>query len=408
VFLQLYEQKRQLSERVAQLETALADRRHAEAALRAANLQLAEADRRKTEFLATLSHELRNPLAPIRNSAYILTRAAPGSEAAGRAVAVIDRQAGQLVRLVDDLLDVTRITRNKIQLQRAPLELNELARQTVEDQRSLFAEAGVELELRPAARPVFVHADANRLAQVLGNLLGNAAKFTGRGGTTRVTIDPDATAQRAVIRVADSGVGMSQEMLARVFEPFSQADVTLDRSRGGLGLGLALVKGLVELHDGDVAAYSEGSGRGAEFVVRLPLIAGDPVAPPPDEPAASRPRRVLVIEDNVDAADTLRQVLELREHAVEVAHDGPEGLAKARQFRPDVVLCDIGLPGMDGYAVARAFRTDEALKRTSLVALSGYAQPEDLRRAREAGFDRHLAKPPSLERLEQVLASLTP
>jgi CheY-like chemotaxis protein len=320
---------------------------------------------------------------------------------------VIDRQAGQLTRLVDDLLDVTRITRNKIELQREAVELNELVRHTMEDQRSLFEKAEVHLELHPALSPVFVSADWNRLAQAVGNLLHNAAKFTGRGGTTSITIHVDAAASRAVIQVVDTGVGVAPEMVAHLFEPFIQADSTLDRSKGGLGLGLALVKGLVELHGGDVTAHSAGLGKGAEFVVRLPIaIPKAATTAPGDRTSASR-RRVLVIEDNIDAADTLREVLEFGEHEVEVAYNGPDGLEKARTFHPDVVLCDIGLPGMDGYEVARAFRADVALKHAHLIAVSGYALPEDLQRAQEAGFEQHLAKPPRLNDLEQTLASLS-
>ena len=381
----------------------ITERKRAEDALREANLQLAEADRRKNEFLAVLSHELRNPLAPIRNSTYILERSAPGGEQAKRAVAVIDRQAGQLAHLVDDLLDVTRITRNKIQLQRQTVDLNELVQHTLEDQRSLFDKSEVHLEFRPAPRPVLVNADRNRLAQVIGNLLQNAAKFTGRGGATGITISADTAAKQAVIQVADNGVGMSSEMVARLFQPFSQADSTLDRSKGGLGLGLALAKGLVELHEGSVTAKSAGLGQGAEFVVRLPLALEKPPAPQSGESATKRRRRVLIIEDNIDAADSLRDVLAYDEHQVEVAYNGPQGIAKAHEFLPEIVLCDIGLPGMDGYQVARAFRADVTLKGAFLVALSGYALPEDLERAQAAGFSRHLAKPPSLEKLRELL-----
>jgi two-component system CheB/CheR fusion protein len=381
----------------------ITERRRAEDALREANLQLAEADRRKNEFLAVLSHELRNPLAPIRNSTYILERSAPGGEHAKRAVAVIDRQAGQLAHLVDDLLDVTRITRNKIQLQRQTVDLNELVQHTLEDQRSLFDKSEVHLEFRPAPRPVLVNADRNRLAQVIGNLLQNAAKFTGRGGATGITISADTAAKQAVIQVADNGVGMSSEMMARLFQPFSQADSTLDRSKGGLGLGLALVKGLVELHEGSVTAKSAGLGQGAEFVVRLPLALEKAAAPQSGESATKRRRRVLIIEDNIDAADSLRDVLAYDEHQVEVAYNGPQGIAKAHEFLPEVVLCDIGLPGMDGYQVAHAFRADATLKGAFLVALSGYALPADLERAQAAGFSRHLAKPPSLEKLRELL-----
>ncbi len=368
---------------------------------------LREADRRKNQFLAVLSHELRNPLAPIRNSLFALDRVVPGGDQARRARAVIERQTEQLTRLVDDLLDVTRITRGKIQLHRRRLELNELVRRTVEDHQSLFEKNEVSLEVAPAEGPVYVDADWSRLAQVVGNLLQNAAKFTGREGRTRVAVTTDGALRKAVIRVTDTGVGMTPRMLSRLFEPFSQADETLDRSQGGLGLGLALVKGLLDLHGGDISAHSAGPGQGAEFVVRLPLATAE--APRPEEARRAAPhrrRRILIIEDNPDAADSLHEALAFGEHEIAVAYDGPQGLEKARTFRPEVVLCDIGLPGMDGYDVARALRNEETLRNTFLVALTGYALPEDLRRAQEAGFQRHLAKPPSVEKLEELLASV--
>jgi PAS domain S-box-containing protein len=375
------------------------ERKRAEQALR-------DADRRKDHFLAVLSHELRNPLLPIRNCIEILRRAPPGSEAAQRAQAVIERQVDQLARLVDDLLDVTRIHRDRIQLRRRPLELCELVRRTVEDHAAYFHGHGVALELQPAAAPVHVDADPHRLAQVVGNLLLNAAKFTSHGGSTRVAVTADPAAGVARIRVEDDGVGLSAGMLASLFQPFVQADETLDRSEGGLGLGLALVKGLVELHGGTIAAHSDGPGTGARFEVALPLCG------PPAEPAVRRAppppprRRVMVVDDNLDAAQSLRELLELQGHqVVAVAHDGAGAVAEARRTGPEVVLCDIGLPGMDGYQVARAFRADPALRTTRLVALSGYAQPDDLRLAAEAGFDAHLAKPADLDRLEQLLAA---
>ena len=241
---------------------------------------------------------------------------------------------------------------------------------------------------------------------MVGNLLTNAAKFTGRGGSTQVSVARDGDKRQAIVRVADTGAGMSPGMLARLFEPFIQADRTLDRSKGGLGLGLALVKGLVDMHSGEVSAHSAGLGQGAELVVRLPLDAAATVTKAEPATAARRARRVLVIEDNVDAADSLREVLEFDHHEVEVAYSGPEGLKKALQFKPELVLCDIGLPGMDGYEVARAFRADEALKGVHLVALTGYAMPEDLERAVGAGFERHLAKPLSLEKIADALAGL--
>ena len=373
-------------------------------ALRLANEGLLDADRRKNQFLAMVSHELRNPLAPITNSLYILGRAVPGGDQARRAQAVIERQIGQLARLVDDLLDVTRMTRNKIELRRERLELNELVRRTVDDHRAQFEKGEISLELTFAPSPVYVSADWNRLVQVIGNLLHNAAKFSGRKGSTRVVVTTDDAHQRAVVRVVDTGKGMASQMLSRLFEPFSQSDDTLDRSKGGLGLGLALAKGLVELHGGEISAHSDGVGKGAEFVVRLPAEVAEVALPPSRRAEAEHaPRRVLIIDDNADAADSLLEVLELGRHEVAAAYDVPEGLAKARAFRPDVVLCDIGLPGMDGYDFARACRADDALKEIVLVALSGYALPEDLERARKAGFDCHLSKPPSLEKLEQIL-----
>ena len=409
---------RELEARVAELEksgekasaeaaAAVDERRQAEQALRVASLQLAEADLRKNEFLAALSHELRNPLASIKDSLYLLGRAPSAGEQAQRAQAAIDKQVDHLARLLDDLLDATRIARNKIKLQRQRLELNALVRHTMEGLRALFDKAGVHLEFHPAPRSVFVDGDWNRLAQVIGNLLQNAAKFTGRGGATLVTVHAEREEKRAVIQVVDTGVGMSPETVSLLFQSFSQLDSSLDRSKGGLGLGLALVKGLVDLHEGQVTAQSAGLDQGAEFTVQLPLAMEEAAAPQvASESASKRRRRVLVIEDNIDAADSLREVLAFSEHEVEVAHNGPEGIAKARELRPEIVLCDLGLPGMDGYQVAGALRADESLKDVFLVALSGHTLPEDLQRASEAGFQRHIAKPPSLEKLEELLAEI--
>jgi PAS domain S-box-containing protein len=372
--------------------------------LRIANVQLMEADQRKNEFLAMLSHELRNPLTPVRNSLYILEHAAQGSERGKHALDVIGRQVGQLTRLVDDLLDVTRVSRNKILLQRGPLEFGEIVRRAVEDYRSLFEGKAIVVETIFAPERLPINGDRERLAQAIGNLLQNAAKFTPAGGLVKVGTAAVPSRGRAVLRVIDNGAGMEQAILRRLFQPFMQAEATLDRSKGGLGLGLALVKGLVEMHGGEVCAHSDGPGKGAEFVIELPLdTTADPTATPsPTQPQVGS-RRVLIIEDNVDAADSLREVLEFGGHLVEVAYNGLDGVAKARHFRPDIVLCDIGLPGMDGYEVARAFRADETLKDAFLVALSGYALPEDLQRAWEAGFDKHIAKPPTIEKIEDLL-----
>ncbi len=378
--------------------------RKAIAQIEEANARLLEADQRKNEFLAILSHELRNPLTPIRNSLYILNRASPGSEQAKRAQEVIERQTGQLARLVNDLLDVTRVSRNKIELQRRSLDLNDLVRRTVDDHRSSFERRGIHLEAIYAAERLSIDGDEARLAQVIGNLLHNAAKFTPTGGRVTVSTAMVAARGRASLWVVDTGTGMDPAMLRHLFQPFTQADATLDRSQGGLGLGLALVKGLVELHGGEVCGHSDGPGKGAEFVVELPLDKA--VSTLSDSKATGmkgRRRRVLIIEDNVNAANSLREALELGEHLVEVASNGPDGLALAHEFKPEVAFCDIGLPGMDGYEVARMFRADDALRDILLVALSGYALPEDLQLAWEAGFARHIAKPPSLEQLEEML-----
>ncbi|HYD42107.1 MAG TPA: PAS domain S-box protein [Anaeromyxobacter sp.] len=368
-----------------------------------AERELQEADQRKAEFLGVLSHELRNPLAPIRNSIYLLEHAAPDSEQAARAKEVLRRQTEHLTHLVDDLLDVTRISRGKIQLQRGPLDLREIVRKTTDDLHSVFKKAGVELRVEYATfGPVWIDADATRMAQVLGNLLNNAVKFTAHGGSVIVSVG--AGSGGAELSVRDTGVGIEPEALERMFEPFTQAERTLARTQGGLGLGLALVRGLVELHGGTVEAKSEGLGRGAEFLVRLPITAVTADAPLHlDAPAGAGGLTILVIEDNLDAGETLVDILEMAGNRAQVARDGRSGIELAHALRPDVVLCDIGLPDIDGFEVARTLRADAALERTQLVALSGYAQAEDRERGRAAGFDAHLAKPPDIDQLLQLL-----
>ena len=365
--------------------------------------ELVEADRRKTDFLAVLSHELRNPLSAIRNGILLLDRAAPGSDQAARARHVIRRQTDHLTRLVDDLLDVSRITRGKIQLQPRLVDLGEIVLKTANDQRSLFDQGHLDLRVELPAGPVWVSADEVRVAQVVTNVLHNAAKFTPAGGA--VTVRLDRTSTPAEIAVRDTGAGMEAHEIERMWEPFAQADRSLARTKGGLGLGLSLVKALVELHGGTVRARSEGPGRGAEFLITLPLADGAPALQAPfaerDTPAS---RLILVIEDNVDAGQGLGDLLELRGHRVRVARDGRSGLQLARELRPDVVLCDIGLPDMSGFDVARAMRTEECLRSTRIIALSGYAQHEDRQRSREAGFDAHVAKPPDLEELMKMVA----
>jgi PAS domain S-box-containing protein len=374
----------------------ITDRRRAEKAL-------VEAAQQKDEFLAVLSHELRNPLTPIRNSLYILEHRAFEGEQAKRAQEIITRQVAHLTRLVDDLLDVTRIVKGKMQLKRERTELVELVRRTADDHRATFGAANIELAVSCPDEKLDMTADATRIAQVIGNLLHNACKFTPSGG--RVELEVTRENGDGVIRVTDTGIGIESNLLCHVFEPFMQAERTLDRSRGGLGLGLALVKGLVELHEGSITARSDGSGHGSTFIVKLPLSpTGDIVAAAPVIQSKSRSRRILIVEDNVDAAQSLLEALELNDHQVAVAHSGPEAIAKAREFKPEVILCDIGLPGMDGYELARTIRADELLRRAFLVALTGYALPEDRVKTKAAGFDRHIAKPPTLESLERVLS----
>ncbi len=381
----------------------ITDRKQAEDAIRAANERLVEADRRKDEFLGMLSHELRNPLTPIRNSVHILQRADPGSEQARRAREVIARQSDHLTRLIDDLLDVTRIGSGKIALRRSDVDVAEVVRRTAEDHRSLFADRGVALEVQVPDRPLRTTADPTRLAQIVGNLLQNAAKFTPASG--RVSVVTRAGDGRVEVAVRDTGVGVDAAIRERIFEAFVQGDRTLARSGGGLGLGLALVKGLAELHGGGVAVESDGPGRGTEFSFWLPA------APASTAPAASAAavanggrRRVLVVDDNRDAAESLAELVAAFGHEVEIAHDGPSAVARARATPHDFVLCDIGLPGMSGYDVARALRHDPGAGFGRLVAVSGYAQPEDQRRAAEAGFDQHVAKPPDPNELERLLA----
>jgi signal transduction histidine kinase/CheY-like chemotaxis protein len=372
---------------------ALADRDRALDAERAARAVADEHNRSKDEFLGMLSHELRNPLAPIRNSTYILQHADPASDKARHARSVIERQTEHLTRLVDDLLDITRIARGKVLLQLERVDLRDVVRRAADDAHLGIEQRGVRLKVELPPDSLWADADATRVTQIVGNLLNNAAKFTRPGGEIGVTLRDDGAV--AEIGVRDTGVGIDPALLPTMFDPFVQGERTLARSEGGLGLGLALARGLAALHGGSVWAHSEGVGRGAEFVVTLPL-AGPlveeraPSGPPPRAPTS---RRVLVVDDNADAAESLAELIRLFGHDVSVAYDGPSALAKAREWRPDVVLCDIGLPGMTGYDVARAFRAADG-GTMKLVAVSGYAQPEDVRRAVEAGFDAHVAKPP--------------
>jgi signal transduction histidine kinase/CheY-like chemotaxis protein/CHASE3 domain sensor protein len=366
---------------------------------------LAEADARKDDFLGVLAHELRNPLAALANSAWTLRGSDPASDRAKRAQAVIERQTQQLARLVDDLLDVTRISHGKVRLEPCTLDFTALVRAVADDHREMLAASGLHFELVVPDESVWLHGDRTRLAQVIGNLLSNAAKFTGPGG--RVTLALTTLNSLVELRVADTGMGIGPALISRLFQPFTQAADGASRSRGGLGLGLALAKTLVELHHGAIEAHSDGPGHGAEFVVRLPLLAA-----PLDSPEAPRldrepvRRRVLVIDDDSDARQSLRDVLECEGQDVQVAGSGQQGLECARTFHPEVVLCDIGMPGVDGYETARRFRADAQLSSVLLVALTGYAMDADKRRAFDSGFDLYLTKPPDVTELIDLVASL--
>jgi PAS domain S-box-containing protein len=379
----------------------ITDEKESEQKLIDANEQLREADHRKDEFLGMLSHELRNPLAPIRNSTYILEHSAPGTEQARRAQTVIKRQTEHLTRLVDDLLDVNRIARGKIELRRSRVDLRDVVLHAADDFRLTMQDRGVTFRTSVPDAQVGADADATRIAQTVGNLLHNAAKFTRRGDEVTLSLATDGG--EAEIRVRDTGAGIDPVLLPRVFEPFVQGERTLARTEGGLGLGLALVKGIAELHGGTVRAASAGNGRGAEFVVRLPLVdaAVAQIAAGRRAVPGRGGRRVLVVDDNADAAESLADIVGMLGHAAEIAYDGPSAIEKARANPPEIVLCDIGLPGMSGYEVAKVLR--EGGNGMQLFAVSGYAQPEDVNKAIEAGFDGHLAKPLRIEDVERLL-----
>jgi PAS domain S-box-containing protein len=369
--------------------------------LKEAEESLREVSRRKDEFIGMLSHELRNPLAPIRNSAYILQHAEPNSEQARRAPAVIQRQTEHLTRLVDDLLDVTRITHGKIELRQSRVDLREVVWRAADDFRLAMDERGVTFRIALPDAKLWANADETRITQVIGNLLHNASKFTRRGDDVALSLQADGGS--ATIRVTDTGAGIDATLLPHIFDAFVQGERTLARSEGGLGLGLALVKCVAEVHGGTVRADSAGKGKGSEFTVRLPLLTALASEAPPDPHPDRRNggRRVLVVDDNTDAAESLADIVKMLGHYVEVAYDGPTAIEKARASPPNVVLCDIGLPGMSGHEVALALRA--SLNSVQLIAVSGYAQPEDVKRAIEAGFDGHVAKPCDPEKIERLL-----
>jgi PAS domain S-box-containing protein len=388
---------------VLSVSVDITERKQLEAQQEARRQEAEILTRTKDEFLATLSHELRNPLGAITNALGVLDRLATGDNLRN-VVGIINRQTARLTRLVDDLLDVARLTAGKITLNREAVDLRELAERSV---RAL-GEGGRIRDHRVVVEgvPVEVLADRVRLEQVVDNLLDNALKYTAPGGEVRVSTEQ--VDDLAILRVRDTGEGILAELGARVFEMFVQEPQALDRARGGLGLGLALVKQLVELHGGSVSVTSRGAGHGSEFTVELPVHAGltdsTPSSEPAGDPTAVRRRRLLVVEDNADAREGLRLLLSYAGHEVETAEDAPTGLEKLRTFRPEIALIDIGLPGVDGYALARMARETPEARTTYLVALTGYGQAEDRNKARAAGFDAHLTKPVDPARLNAFLA----
>ena len=374
----------------------------------AAEAALRDADRRKDEFLATLAHELRNPLAPVRNAAKVLR--APGADARTRELAttIIERQIQTMAGLLEDLLDVSKITRGQIILHRQRTSVASIVETSLEVARPLLDARGHQLTVHLPAEPIEVDADPMRLSQVFSNLLTNAAKYTAPGG--HIELNARSEGSGVYIAVRDSGVGLEPESIARIFEIFSQVKTTLDRAEGGLGIGLALVKGLVELHGGRVSASSNGLGQGSEFGVWLPTCVTDLKAQEQEQQRTSamqtKPRRVLVVDDNEDAAQTLGMLLEMSGHEVHLAHDGEQAVAMARALKVDIALVDIGLPKLNGYGVAQSIRGEPWGEQMVLIALTGWAQDEDKRRALAAGFNFHLTKPVDPDQVEELIAQV--
>lgn len=388
-------------------------RQHANESLRAqqqelqkAHEGLQEADRRKDEFLATLAHELRNPLAPIRNGLQIMRLANGDVDAIEKARAMMERQLSQMVHLVDDLLDLSRISRGKIELRKERVELANVIHQAVETSRPLIDASSHELKIDLPSRPVYVDADVTRLAQVFSNLLNNAAKYTDYGGRIRISARQEGHA--IIVSVKDSGVGIPPNMLPKVFDIFTQVDRSLERSQGGLGIGLSIVKRLVEMHAGSVSVRSDGHGMGSEFIVRLPVVLSVAQLSQDDaeSPLPSGRRRILVVDDNRDAAMSLAMMVKLMGNDSKTAHDGIEAIEVAGEFRPDLILMDIGMPSLNGYETARQIRSRPWGKNIVMVALTGWGQDDDRRQAVEAGFDLHMVKPIEPAVLEKLLATL--
>ena len=386
-------------EAIAGTTRDVTERKEAEEALR-------QADRKKDDFIALLAHELRNPLAPIRNGLQVI-RLAGGEGPVARARDMMARQLAHMVRLIDDLLDVSRIGRNKMELRRGRVAIADIVATAVETARPLIEEAGHELNVSLPPRPVFLDADLTRLSQVVSNLLTNSAKYTERGGRVWLSAEPRGGA--VVVSVRDTGIGIPPQALPTIFDMFSQVDRPIERSAGGLGIGLALVKGLVEMHGGTVSARSEGQGRGSEFTVTLPTLAehGPAVEPGTDVDSAGSvsKRRVLVVDDNRDGAESLAMMLELLGNEVAMAHDGLEAVERADRFRPEVILMDVGMPRMNGLEATQRIRENGWGRDVTIIALTGWGQDADRERSRSAGCDGHLVKPVELGDLEKLLAA---
>ncbi len=375
---------------------------------------LREADRRKDEFLATLAHELRNPLAPIRNGLQLIRLAGKNPALLDQARTMMERQVQQLIRLVDDLLDVSRITRNKLELRKEWVELSAVVKSAVETSRPLIDAAQHQLTITLPAEPVLLDADPVRLAQAFSNLLNNAAKYSDRGGCIWLTAELASREQQpsgeVVVRVRDTGIGIPADKQKDIFDMFIQVDRSLERSQGGLGIGLTLVQRLIQMHGGSIEVHSEGPGKGSEFIVRLPVVAVSKLPSVPEPPdslpmKAEVRRRILVVDDNRDAAESLAITLRLLGHEVAMAHDGLQAVETVSTFQPDVALLDLGMPKLNGYDAARRIR-DQWGKSLLLIALTGWGQEEDRRRSHEAGFDNHMVKPVDPQGLMKLLAEL--
>ena len=393
---------------LATVSQDVTERKLLEDSLRTLAADLSEADRRKDEFLAMLAHELRSPLAPISNAVQVLRMAGTDKAAVHASSEMLERQVGQMAHLVDDLLDMSRITRGRIELRPERIELAPVINQAVEAARALYREMDHQLSVTLPMEPAFVDADPTRLAQVIGNLLNNACKFTDKGG--RVSLTLERRDGQAVIAVRDDGIGIAPDQLPRLFGMFTQVDTSLERSRGGLGIGLTLVKTLVEMHGGTVEAHSEGLGHGSEFVVHLPVAtdAQRSLAALPPRPGTATGRRVLVVDDNEDGAESLALMLRFAGHETETAHDGLQAIAVAERFRPDAMLLDIGLPRLNGYEVCRRIRQQPWGAGLLMIAVTGWGQEEDRQRSREAGFDTHVVKPVDASVIMRMLASGVP